>query len=104
MVLIGCFILEFAWFVSNPGITLGASGNGNLRIGSIAVNTMLAGWTGAIASLLYMWIRFGKPDSSMAGNGLLAGLVAVTAPSGFVNTVCAAPIGVSAGMVAGLCG
>jgi len=42
-VLIGCFILAFGWFGFNPGSTLGASGNGNLRIGSIAVNTMLAG-------------------------------------------------------------
>ena len=81
MVLIGCFILAFGWFGFNPGSTLGASGNGNLRIGSIAVNTMLAGCTGSIASLLYMWIRFGKPDASMAGNGLLAGLVAITAPA-----------------------
>jgi len=99
MVLIGCFILAFGWFGFNPGSTLGASGNGNLRIGSIAVNTMLAGCTGSIASLLYMWIRFGKPDASMAGNGLLAGLVAITAPSGFVNTVGAAVIGFSAGML-----
>jgi Amt family ammonium transporter len=99
MVLIGCFILAFGWFGFNPGSTLGASGNGNLRIGSIAVNTMLAGCTGSIASLLYMWIRFGKPDASMAGNGLLAGLVAITAPSGFVNTVGAAIIGFSAGML-----
>jgi len=60
---------------------------------------MLAGCTGSIASLLYMWIRFGKPDASMAGNGLLAGLVAITAPSGFVNTVGAAIIGFSAGML-----
>ena len=99
MVLIGCFILAFGWFGFNPGSTLGASGNGNLRIGSIAVNTMLAGCTGSIASLLYMWIRFGKPDASMAGNGLLAGLVAITAPSGFVNTVGAAIIGFFAGML-----
>jgi len=99
MVLIGCFILAFGWFGFNPGSTLGASGNGNLRIGSIAVNTMLAGCTGSIASLLYMWIRFGKPDASMAGNGLLAGLVAITAPSGFVNTVGAAIIGFAAGMI-----
>src|SRR6266478_1819581 len=99
MVLLGCFILAFGWFGFNPGSTLGASGNGNLRIGSIAVNTMLAGCTGSIASLLYMWIRFGKPDASMAGNGLLAGLVAITAPSGFVNTVGAALIGFSAGML-----
>ncbi len=99
MVLLGCFILAFGWFGFNPGSTLGASGNGNLRIGSIAVNTMLAGCTGSFASLLYMWIRFGKPDASMAGNGLLAGLVAITAPSGFVNTVGAAIIGFSAGML-----
>ena len=99
MVLIGCFILAFGWFGFNPGSTLGASGNGNLRIGLIAVNTMLAGCTGSIASLLYMWIRFGKPDASMAGNGLLAGLVAITAPSGFVNTVGAAIIGFAAGMI-----
>jgi ammonium transporter, Amt family len=99
MVLIGCFILAFGWFGFNPGSTLGASGNGNLRIGVIAVNTMLAGCTGSIASLLYMWIRFGKPDASMAGNGLLAGLVAITAPSGFVNTVGAAIIGFFAGML-----
>jgi Amt family ammonium transporter len=99
MVLIGCFILAFGWFGFNPGSTLGASGNGNLRIGSIAVNTMLAGCTGSIASLLYMWIRFNKPDASMAGNGLLAGLVAITAPSGFVNTVGAAIIGFFAGML-----
>jgi len=99
MVLLGCFILAFGWFGFNPGSTLGASGNGNLRIGCIAVNTMLAGCTGSIASLLYMWIRFGKPDASMAGNGLLAGLVAITAPSGFVNTVGAAIIGFFAGML-----
>lgn len=99
MVLIGCFILAFGWFGFNPGSTLGASANGDLRIGSIAVNTMLAGCTGSIAALLYMWIRFGKPDASMAGNGLLAGLVAITAPSGFVNTVGAAIIGFFAGML-----
>jgi Amt family ammonium transporter len=99
MVLLGCFILAFGWFGFNPGSTLGASGNGSLRIGSIAVNTMLAGATGSFASLLYMWIRFGKPDASMAGNGLLAGLVAITAPSGFVNTVGAVIIGFAAGML-----
>jgi ammonium transporter, Amt family len=99
MVLIGCFILAFGWFGFNPGSTLGASGAGNLRIGSIAVNTMLAGCTGSFGALLYMWTRFGKPDASMAGNGLLAGLVAITAPSGFVNSVGAAIIGFAAGML-----
>ncbi|MGH7442079.1 MAG: ammonium transporter, partial [bacterium] len=80
IVLTGCFILCFGWFGFNPGSTLGASGNGCLRIGDIAVNTMLAGCTGSFAALLYMWTRYGKPDASMAGNGILAGLVAITAP------------------------
>lgn len=92
-VLLGCFILAFGWFGFNPGGTLGTSGNGGLRVGSIAVNTMLAGCTGSFAALLYMWMRYGKPDASMAANGLLAGLVAITAPSGFVNPMGAAIIG-----------
>jgi Amt family ammonium transporter len=98
-VLIGCFILAFGWFGFNPGSTLGAAANGNLRIGSIAVNTMLAGCTGTFGALLYMWILKGKPDASMSGNGLLAGLVAITAPSGFVSTVGAAIIGLVAGLL-----
>jgi len=99
LVLAGCFILAFGWFGFNPGSTLGASGNGNLRIGSIAVNTMLAGMAGSLSAMLYMWIRYGKPDASMSGNGLLAGLVAITAPSGFVNTVGATMIGLVAGVL-----
>jgi Amt family ammonium transporter len=98
-VLVGCFILAFGWFGFNPGSTLGASAAGNLRIGTIAVDTMLAGCTGTFASILWMWITKGKPDASMAGNGLLAGLVAITAPSGFVSTVGAAIIGFVAGML-----
>jgi len=98
-VLIGCFILAFGWFGFNPGSTLGASAAGNLRIGSIAVNTMLAGCTGTFGAILYMWAFKGKPDASMSGNGLLAGLVAITAPSGFVSTVGAAIIGLVAGVL-----
>src|SRR5438309_9799159 len=98
-VLIGCFILAFGWFGFNPGSTLGASANGNLRIGSIAVNTMLAGCTGTMGAILYMWALKGKPDYSMSGNGLLAGLVAITAPSGFVSTFGAAVIGAVAGVL-----
>jgi ammonium transporter, Amt family len=99
VVLLGCFILAFGWFGFNPGSTLGASGNGNLRIGSIAVNTMLAGMAGSFGSMLYMWLRYGKPDASMTGNGLLAGLVAITAPSGFVNPVGGVMIGLIAGVL-----
>jgi len=98
-VLIGCFILAFGWFGFNPGSTLGASANGNLRIGSIAVNTMLAGCTGTFGALLYMWGLKGKPDTSMSANGLLAGLVAITAPSGFVSAIGSAIIGLVAGVL-----
>src|SRR5256712_313837 len=95
-VLIGCFILAFGWFGFNPGSTLGASANGNLRIGTVAVATMLAGCTGTFGAILYMWIAKGKPDASMSGNGLLAGLVAITAPSGFVSAPSAATSGLAA--------
>ena len=99
MVLTGCFILAFGWFGFNPGSTLGASGNGNLRISSVAVDTMLAGMAGGFAAMFYMWIRYGKPDASMSGNGLLAGLVAITAPSGFVSTTSSVIIGLIAGVL-----
>lgn len=99
LVLLGCFILAFGWFGFNPGSTLAASGNGALRIGSVAVNTMLAGMAGSFGAMLYMWIRYGKPDSSMSGNGLLAGLVAITAPSGFVNPVGSVILGLIAGVL-----
>jgi len=98
-VLIGCFILAFGWFGFNPGSTLGASAAGNLRIGTIAVDTMLAGCTGTLGAMLYMWMKNGKVDASMSGNGLLAGLVAITAPSGFVSSVGACIIGVIAGLL-----
>jgi Amt family ammonium transporter len=98
-VLIGCFILAFGWFGFNPGSTLGASAAGNLRIGTIAVDTMLAGCTGTFGALLFMWMKNGKVDASMCGNGLLAGLVAITAPSGFVSSVGACIIGLVAGVL-----
>jgi Amt family ammonium transporter len=60
---------------------------------------MLAGCTGTFGAIFYMWALKGKPDASMGGNGLLAGLVAITAPSGFVNTVGAAIIGLVAGVL-----
>ena len=55
--------------------------------------------TGSFGGILYMWIRYGKPDASMSGNAFLAGLVAITAPSGFVNPVAAAIIGLVAGVL-----
>jgi Amt family ammonium transporter len=102
LVLLGCFILAFGWFGFNPGSTLGASANGNLRISSVAVNTMLAGMAGSFSAMYYMWMRYGKPDASMTGNGFLAGLVAITAPSGFVNPMASVVIGLIAGVLCAL--
>ncbi|HEY3059995.1 MAG TPA: ammonium transporter [Chloroflexota bacterium] len=97
--LLGCFILAFGWFGFNPGSTLGASGNGNLRIGMVAVSTMLASASGAIVAMVYTWIVSKKPDPAMMGNGLLSGLVAITAPSGFVSPFSAFLIGGIAGVL-----
>ena len=96
MAIVGCFILAFGWFGFNAGSTLGA---GDLRIGVIAVNTMLAGSAAAFSSLIYMWVRYGKPDISMAANGMLSGLVAITASCAFVNSVSAVIIGLIAGVI-----
>jgi Amt family ammonium transporter len=97
LALLGTFILAFGWFGFNPGSSLGASGAGNLRIGVVAVNTMLASATGALAAMVYMWTTTKKPDPGMMANGMLAGLVAITAPSGFVSPIGACAIGIIAG-------
>ena len=85
MAILGCLILGFGWFGFNPGSTFGASGVGNLRIGIVATTTMLASAGGALTSMLYMYLTTKRPDPTMIVNGFLAGLVAITAPSGFVS-------------------
>ena len=97
MAIVGCFILAFGWFGFNPGSSLAG---GDLRISVVAVNTMIASATGALASMLYMWLfKTKKPDPSMMVNGMLAGLVAITAPCAFVNVQCAAIIGLISGVL-----
>ena len=96
MALVGTFILCFGWFGFNPGSTLAGS---DLRIGVIATNTMLAGAAGSVAAMIYMWIKYGKPDPSMMANGALAGLVAITAPCAFVTAPSAVLIGGVAGVL-----
>ncbi len=96
MAIVGTFILAFGWFGFNPGSTLAG---GDLRIAVVATNTMLASAAGAFAAMLYVWAKFGKPDPSMMANGLLAGLVAITAPCAFVNSVSAVIIGAIAGIL-----
>lgn len=94
MAIVGTFILAFGWFGFNPGSTLAGT---DLRIAVIATNTMLASAAGAFAAMVIMWSAYGKPDPSMMANGLLAGLVAITAPCAFVNSVSAVIIGLIAG-------
>ena len=94
---VGTFILAFGWFGFNPGSTFGASGNGSLRIGMVATVTMLAGASGSLIAMCVTWAQHGKPDSGMMINGLLAGLVAITAPSGYVSPASAVVIGAIAG-------
>lgn len=95
MAIIGTIILFFVWFAFNAGSTLSAS---DFRLAVVATNTLIAGAVGGLVSMFFMWVRYGKPDPSMTANGTLAGLVAITGPSAFVN----AQTSVLIAMVAGL--
>jgi Amt family ammonium transporter len=95
-VMTGTFILAFGWFGFNAGSTL-AGTDGQLAI--VAVNTMLASATGAFAAYLYAKAKFGKPDPTWMANGMLAGLVAITAPCAFVSSWAAMLIGAVSGVL-----
>jgi len=96
MAIIGTFILAFGWFGFNPGSTLAGS---DLRISVIAVNTMLASASGAFLAALYMKMTTDKWDPGMMANGMLAGLVAITAPCAFVSATSAIIVGAVAGVL-----
>jgi Amt family ammonium transporter len=95
-VVTGTFILLFGWMGFNPGSTLGAT---DLRISVVAVNTNLAAVAGSAVAMLLWYFMFGKADITMACNGMLAGLVAITAPCAFVSPTSAVAIGILAGCV-----
>jgi Amt family ammonium transporter len=95
-VVTGTFILLFGWMGFNPGSTLGAT---DLRISVVAINTNLAAIAGSATAMLFWYMKFGKPDITMACNGMLAGLVAITAPCAFVGPTSAFAIGILAGLV-----
>jgi Amt family ammonium transporter len=99
MAVLGTFILAFGWFGFNPGSTLAAVGGGNLRIAVIATNTMLASAGGSFAALAVIKMKIGKYDAGMAANGMLAGLVAITAPCAFVDSISAVILGAIAGVI-----
>jgi Amt family ammonium transporter len=96
MAMLGTLILAFGWFGFNAGSTLAAT---DPRIAEIATNTLLASAAGALVALIYVWQRHRKPDIGMACNGMLGGLVAITAGCAFVMPAAAVLIGVVAGVL-----
>lgn len=96
MVCLGVFILWMGWYGFNPGSTLVAVGGDFARV---AVTTTLGGCAGAITSMLLAWYWFGKPDFGMTFSGVLAGLVAITAPCAVVTPHAALVIGAVSGVL-----
>ncbi len=92
---LGCLILWLGWFGFNPGSTMAVS----WHIAHIAVTTNTAAAFGGVAATLTAWVIFGNPDLSMIINGILAGLVAITASCAFVPIWAAALIGIGAGIL-----
>ncbi|WP_411678298.1 ammonium transporter [Caproicibacter sp.] len=102
---LGVFILWFGWFGFNPGSTLSAltlGDNGKFSIatiGTIAMTTNIAAAAGAFAAMLYTWFKHKKPSVSMALNGAIGGLVAITAGCAYVSIEGALVIGLIAGVL-----
>lgn len=93
---LGCLILWLGWFGFNPGSTMDLNPR---LISHIAMTTNMAGAVGGLAATFTSWTISGKPDLSMIVNGILAGLVGVTASCAFVSVPSAAIIGIVAGVV-----
>jgi Amt family ammonium transporter len=96
MYMLGTLILAFGWFGFNAGSVRSATDPNTARI---AVNTILSSAAAALASVSYTWFRFGKPDPSFLCNGMLAGLVAITASCAYVQVWAAVVIGAAAGIL-----
>jgi Amt family ammonium transporter len=97
MAMLGTFILLFGWFGFNAASTFAVT---DVQFATVAANTAIAGAFGAIANILFMmFTRDKKPDPGMMANGMLAGLVAVTAPCAFIDPWAAAVIGIIAGIL-----
>ncbi len=92
---LGCLILWIGWFGFNPGSTMAVTPD----IAHIALTTNMAAATGGVAATLVAWLYLGKPDLSMIINGILAGLVAITAGCNVVSVPSAAIIGLIGGIL-----
>ncbi|MDP4641906.1 MAG: ammonium transporter [Ilumatobacteraceae bacterium] len=93
--IVGCFILLVGWFGFNAGSQLGA----DPVIGRIATTTLIAAGAGAVMAALVTRLQSGKTDVAMTGNGLLAGLVGITAGCYAVSTIGALIIGLVSGLI-----
>lgn len=97
MAVLGCFILLFGWFGFNAASTFASS---DVQFATVAANTAIAAAIGATVAMFWMmYVRGGKPDTGMMVNGMLAGLVAITAPCAFVSPWAAAVIGGAAAVI-----
>jgi len=98
---LGTIILFFGWFGFNPGSSLSFVGAGRDLAVTAAVNTLLAGAAGGISAMTYMWMvgPTKKPDPGLSVNGVLAGLVAITASCAFVTQTSSVVIGLVAGVL-----
>jgi ammonium transporter, Amt family len=96
LAMLGVLILWFGWFGFNPGSTLNAT---NLHFADVVVTTNLAAAAGAGAALVMICLLTKAPDVGMVGNGAIAALVAITAPSGYVEPWAAIVIGAVAGII-----
>ena len=97
---LGVFLLWFGWFGFNGASTVCATGDDALvSMGAIFITTNMAAAAAATATMIYTWIRYGKPDVSMTLNGVLAGLVAITAGCDMVSPAGALIIGLIAGVL-----
>jgi Amt family ammonium transporter len=97
---LGTLILWFGWFGFNPGSTLSVDYGGFGYFAYVAITTNIAAASGALGGILTAWIVLKKPDISMMLNGVIAGLVAITATSGFVAPWAALVVGAVAGGIA----
>jgi ammonium transporter, Amt family len=93
---IGVLILFIGWFGFNPGSTLGI---GDVRLGDVAVVTLLGAAGGVIGAFVATQIKQRTIDIGMVANGMIAGLVAITAPSGYVEAWAGPIIGFIAGLI-----
>ncbi len=92
---LGTFILLVGWYGFNPGSQLAADG----LIGPIALTTTISAAAGAVVAMITIWLKSGKPDVAMAANGMLAGLVGITAGTAVVSNIGALVIGMISGVI-----